>query len=207
MDKRKTQEFKDKMRVIALAGGYHPKPPIGYKMSEETRQKLINSHLGIKQSPETIEKRVSKCRGEKHWQWKGGGKPKCPDCGEIMYRYSIRCKKCSNKFMRGENHHSWKGGYENILWHNRNRRIMKIGNGGSHTLEQWLNLKKKYGYMCLCCKRVEPEIKLTEDHIIPIKKGGTNNIDNIQPLCQSCNSKKYDTIIDYSLSACTINKQ
>lgn len=67
-------------------------------------------------------------------------------------------------------------------------------NGGSHTKQEWENLKLKYNNRCLGCKQVT---QLTKDHIIPIALGGTDNIDNIQPLCRYCNSIKNVKIIDY----------
>lgn len=61
---------------------------------------------------------------------------------------------------------------------------------GSFTHKEWETLKKQYNFTCPCCKKSEPEIKLTIDHIIPISKGGLNTIENLQPLCLKCNCKK-----------------
>lgn len=86
--------------------------------------------------------------------------------------------------------------------HTRHRRRLatirrKKKSVGSHTLAEWKALKAQYNHTCICCKRQEPEVQLTRDHIVPLSKGGTNNIDNIQPLCQSCNSKKHRKTVDY----------
>lgn len=70
---------------------------------------------------------------------------------------------------------------------------------GSFTLGEWENLKAQYGFCCPSCFREEPQIKLTIDHIVPISKGGSNFIANIQPLCHSCNCKKHTKIIKYPL--------
>lgn len=74
-------------------------------------------------------------------------------------------------------------------------RRVKVRNAGSFTVEQWNALLEKYDYKCLACGMAG--IKLTKDHIIPIALGGTNVIDNIQPLCSICNKKKHIKIIDY----------
>lgn len=79
----------------------------------------------------------------------------------------------------------------------KNRKARILGNGGSYTAEEWIELKNKYNNTCLCCGKKEPEIKLTFDHVMPISKGGENTIENAQPLCLSCNSRKKDKHIDY----------
>jgi 5-methylcytosine-specific restriction endonuclease McrA len=76
-------------------------------------------------------------------------------------------------------------------------RIRKLGANGSYTLGEWELLKKQYGYICPCCGKGEPEIKLTADHIVPLSKGGSNYIENIQPLCKPCNSRKHTQMVVY----------
>jgi 5-methylcytosine-specific restriction endonuclease McrA len=82
---------------------------------------------------------------------------------------------------------------ENVFQYKR-WRARKFGNGGSHTIGEWETLKAQYNWTCLICGKQEPQIKLTEDHIIPLSKGGSDNIENIQPLCKTCNCKKSDKI-------------
>lgn len=94
----------------------------------------------------------------------------------------------------------WRGGIatpERKRWHNANRRAARLGSGGSHTEDEWENLKEEYGYACLRCGKAEPEIMLTRDHIVPISRGGRDDIQNIQPLCRSCNGSKFTRDTNY----------
>lgn len=95
----------------------------------------------------------------------------------------------------GELSSRWKGGVSVLK--NKIRRERLANAEGSHTNGEWELLKKQYGFTCPCCKQSEPIIKLTEDHIIPISRGGSNYIENIQPLCSRCNIKKFTKIIKY----------
>lgn len=77
---------------------------------------------------------------------------------------------------------------------------------GSHTITEWIELKQKYNNRCLCCGINELELTtrshhrvLEQDHIVPITKGGSNWITNIQPLCNECNGPhgKWQEINDF----------
>lgn len=77
------------------------------------------------------------------------------------------------------------------------RRTRKQGNGGSYNVGEWQRLKEETGNICLCCGISGNEVTLTVDHVIPISRGGRNCVENLQPLCQSCNSSKGTKSIDY----------
>ena len=99
---------------------------------------------------------------------------------------------------RQRKHREWKeNNREKANLFKRLYSYRKAGAKGSHTLGEWEILKKQYGFTCPNCKKSEPDIKLTEDHIIPITKGGSNFIENIQPLCRACNSSKGIKVISF----------
>lgn len=75
-----------------------------------------------------------------------------------------------------------------VHFHNHRARLKNAE--GSFTKLEWGQLVIRHDHRCIRCRRREPEIKLTVDHIVPLTLGGTNFISNIQPLCYSCNSRK-----------------
>lgn len=77
--------------------------------------------------------------------------------------------------------------------HTRRARIKALA--GRFNQSEWRNLCKFYQDTCLCCGANDKP--LTPDHVIPLACGGSNRIDNIQPLCLSCNLKKGTKTIDY----------
>jgi 5-methylcytosine-specific restriction endonuclease McrA len=82
----------------------------------------------------------------------------------------------------------------------RNRRALIQGVSGSYTSAEWQDLLNKYQHTCLRCKSHESKVirqRLTPDHVIPLALGGANSIDNIQPLCLSCNCSKGLNTTDY----------
>lgn len=68
----------------------------------------------------------------------------------------------------------------------------KNGAEGTITEEELFKLFNKYQFSCLQCGG-PPGV----DHVVPLSHGGSNTIDNIQPLCTVCNSEKGTRTKDY----------
>ena len=116
------------------------------------------------------------------------------------------CRKCYSdyrgNYMKPNEQPSWKGGitsYESHKkWKEKNpermahlkarRYAREKGAKGRHTLSEWEKLKEKNNYKCAFCGERK---KLTKDHIVPLSEGGSDYIENIQPLCKNCNSRKW----------------
>jgi 5-methylcytosine-specific restriction endonuclease McrA len=169
----------------------------------------VRKHIYYQCNKERIDKRVSK--------WKRKNYDKVREYWKVKYtRHAdqVRAYRESTKEQRRE----WKRVYyqknkkkidtQNKEWRLKNLDAWRVLNAagcrrrqyrlrgaiGSHTTKEWENLKRIYDSTCPKCLRSEPFIKLTEDHKIPLSLGGSNNIDNIQPLCTSCNSAKRNKI-------------
>lgn len=68
----------------------------------------------------------------------------------------------------------------------RQQRLKVAREKGTHTDEEWAALVEEFGGLCARCHcKADP---ISKDHIIPICEGGSDSIDNLQPLCCPCNS-------------------
>jgi len=140
----------------------------------------------------------------------------CDYCGSTAwdkpssYRKKKRhfcSQKCYSSFRKEllpkEEHARWRGiGIDKQEYHRRyvkshpdkiahlkaRRYAREKGAEGQHTIEEWNLLKQKFDNKCAICKKEKP---LTKDHIIPLSRGGSDFIGNIQPLCRNCNSRKW----------------
>lgn len=73
---------------------------------------------------------------------------------------------------------------------NKKKRIIRNRFGEKIRLHEWLACLSDHGFVCAHCKLVRGRKNLTLDHIIPIGSGGSNTIDNVQPLCFGCHATK-----------------
>jgi 5-methylcytosine-specific restriction endonuclease McrA len=79
-------------------------------------------------------------------------------------------------------------------WQAANPRRVRIANRDKRVVTErdWQRLCARYDYRCAYCRRIA---KLTQDHVIPIARGGRHSIGNLLPACQSCNSRKHSKLL------------
>src|SRR5260221_3648774 len=78
-----------------------------------------------------------------------------------------------------------------------NTRSKREGATGIITEQEWIFILEKHEYKCASCRE---QRKLEIEHVVPIKLGGANVVENIQPLCHRCNMRKMQKLTDYRKS-------
>lgn len=95
-----------------------------------------------------------------------------------------RCGKYATKRGRCDEHqptHNWdhKG---------QNRHDRGYGSDWDDLRE---TVMRAHGYLCQCCKRAGRYTRAAQvDHIVPKSQGGTNDMDNLEPICDDCHKAK-----------------
>jgi 5-methylcytosine-specific restriction endonuclease McrA len=95
------------------------------------------------------------------------------------------------------NRHSTRETQRKYYWKNpeKMRAQTKARNTGHISLPRWIELCAEHNNECVHCKVRGDHKTLSIDHIIPISKGGTNEMSNLQPLCIKCNQRKGNRFI------------
>lgn len=136
--------------------------------AEREKQRRVNNHERIRE--------LDRHRGktEKRREWSKRYQKK-------YYQKNPEVFKRSSKKWEDKNPGIWRR-------YNQIRRARE--NELPHTLtdSEWEEIVKKYHYLCIYCGCSDK--RLTQDHWIPITKGGGYTAENIVPACQSCNSRK-----------------
>jgi 5-methylcytosine-specific restriction endonuclease McrA len=72
----------------------------------------------------------------------------------------------------------------------RKLRLQAARDKGTHTEEEWLSYVEFFNWRCVRCGLDTRQFGLQKDHVIPIYQGGSDDINNLQPLCTKCNASK-----------------
>jgi hypothetical protein len=107
--------------------------------------------------------------------------------------YRIENQEACNQWQR-EFRKTPEGKIAGAIHHHR-RKTRLLQTPATLTLEQWLKIIADQENECnICHKPFNKKRFPHRDHIIPLTKGGGLTFENVQALCKSCNSKKYNNL-------------
>lgn len=130
----------------------------------------------------------------------------CPVCGddsesavnamteyELHVQYAGVCAACAERIA---NAFSMKHGGRWLTWANKEAPSRKSGKA---VIGQRLRTQvfERDFYRCLRCGT---HLNLRADHVVPESQGGEATLENLQTLCQPCNSWKGTKTIDFRLA-------
>jgi len=121
------------------------------------------------------------------------GKRKCYGCKKILplnsdtfirnksgrLGFSYMCKECEKK----------RGKLRKVTYKYRPRK-------GHKPLKLRFDILKRDNFTCQYCGRKAPEVILEIDHIHPMSKGGSNEIENFKTAYKDCNMGKSNNLLE-----------
>lgn len=139
---------------------------LAYRLSEDGAEKRRAWLARRAKTPEQIEYQK---------QWAKTEKGKAARRGRV------------NRFAQTE-----KGDAANKRRHVRRRSVL-ASVVATLTAGEWCDIMEAHGYQCAYCgKPFSESLPVTQDHVIPLSKGGKHTKDNVVPACKPCNSRKKD---------------
>ena len=186
---RKAEYARDREKAIALANAWsraHPEKRADYQRTYRSKHiSEINAKRRAKYNPEKarlyrlsrLEARLASQR-----KYREGHREKLAEYGKT---YIKRPDVYARSRARAS---AWYKSHREVGRASQARRkARKLAASGHYTASQWIELRDAANGRCSYCGKVR---KLTADHRIPLCRGGSNDISNIIPACQSCNSRK-----------------
>jgi 5-methylcytosine-specific restriction endonuclease McrA len=76
---------------------------------------------------------------------------------------------------------------------NARRRAALSSEQATLTAAEWTDIRERHKYRCHWCKKKFK--RLTQDHVIPLSKGGLHVKENVVPSCLSCNSARGNRLL------------
>lgn len=126
---------------------------------------------------------------EHHEHYRKYARIHAEQCNQHNRKYRLSHKekvKCYNAQYRAKN-------YERVLAWNRRREALRRGAIGTYTIQQIQEQYERQKGACYYCK-VKVGKKYHIDHVVPISRGGSNDISNLVISCPTCNLRKNDKL-------------
>jgi len=103
-------------------------------------------------------------------------------------RKKLTDNRQKNKTTLAKNRKAWaKLNPEKIRSYRQIRRSLQNDLPATLTINEWKIIKKIFNNKCAYCGKEKP---LTQEHFVPLSKGGEYTNNNIIPVCSNCNSSK-----------------
>jgi 5-methylcytosine-specific restriction endonuclease McrA len=81
-------------------------------------------------------------------------------------------------------------------------RGAKLGAIAPLTATEWVDNKDYFAHRCGYCPEAGPRVNLAQEHMTPVSRGGTHDLENVIPACKRCNSRKRDkTLLEWLMAA------